>query len=292
MHNRKLTNKGVTHFLFTVPALVIYSIFFMSPVVLGIYYSFTNWNGISKTHKFVGFENYFAVLKSQRFFDSISFNFKYSVLLIIIVIALSLTIALIFNTDIKGIGIYKSIYFFPAVLSLITVGLVFNEIYYRVFPLVGEALNIEFLKGNILAKKETAMYGILLVDVWKAVTIPTILFLTGIKSIPINLYEAASIDGANGWQRFKAITLPYLTPTFSMVFILQLKAGLVIFDYIVALTSGGPGRVTESIGLLIYQHGMVEFKYSYAVTESVLLFIILAVISFAQIMLTRKRNAV
>ena len=279
-----------TDFLITIPGLVLYAFLFMVPVGMGIYYSFTDWNGGSKSYDIIGFQNYIKLFSDKRFLGAMGFTVKYTVLLITGVVIISLTTALILNSSIKFSDFFKSMFFFPAVLSLMTVGLIFKEIYYRALPLLGGLLNIEVLKTNILANPDLAMYGILFANIWTASAIPMVLFYAGLKNVPTDLYEAAGIDGATVWQKFKSITIPYILPTFSMVFILQLKNGLSVFDYVMALTGGGPGGATESIGVLIYKGAFEERRFGYAVSESVILLIVIAAVSLVQVKMTKSKE--
>lgn len=293
MRNRKKVHHKagqITDFLITIPGFLLYSFLFMVPVAMGFYYSFTDWNGVSKSYNIIGFQNYLKLFSDSRFLGSFRFTVKYTVLLIIGVVVISLTTALILNSKLKFAGFFRAMFFFPAVLSLMTVGLIFKEIYYRAVPLLGEWLNIEILKTNILSNPDVAMYGILIANIWTASAIPMVLFYSGLQNVPTDLYEAASMDGATFWQKFKSITVPYILPTFSMVFILQLKDGLGVFDYIMALTGGGPGGATESIGTLIYKGAFEERRFGYAVSESIILLFIIALVSMIQVKITQKKE--
>lgn len=281
----------LTHILFTFPAMILYLVFFVYPVLLGIYYSSTNWDGISRKYSFIGIDNYVRIIQDERFYRALLFNLKYSVLLLIGIILISLVLALLMHARIRYKPVFKAIYFFPAVLSLITVGLIWNEIFYRVVPSIGKMLGIEALSHNILSNPDTAMYGILIVNVWQGVSVPIILFLAGLQSIPSEMYEASLIDGANSLQRFVYITLPFLIPVLNVVFIVTLKGGLMVFDYIMTLTQGGPGFATESISLLIYNHAFTERKFGYSVAESVVLLLLITAISFLHHAITNKKAA-
>jgi len=271
-----------TLFLFTVPALVLYTIFFTYPMLSGLYYSLTDWNGLSKKFNFVGIKNFTTVLSDDRIRNSLGFTVKYCILLVIFTVAISLTLALLLNSKIRMQSFVRSVYFFPTVLSLITVGLIFNQIYYQILPIIGKTLHIGFLSSNILANAKLAPYGILFVNLWQGVAIPTVLFIAALQSVPADLIEAAKIDGATGFQRFKSVVIPFLIPVMNIVIILTLKAGLTLFDYVKAMTDGGPGRATESIGVLVYTYAFQEMKFSYGVTLSVVLFIIITFVSVFQ----------
>ena len=277
-------------FLFTVPATVLYCIFFIYPIAIGIMYSFTDWNGLAKDFKFIGLANYIEAFTNKRFQNAVLFNIKFTILAVILVVGISLILALIFNSDIRLKSFFRGIFFFPAVLGMLVVGLIFNEIFYRVVPVIGKAMNISWLSTNILASKSTAMYGVLIVDVWLVVAMATVMLLAGLQSTPMELYEAAELDGANKWQRFRYITMPFLLPVLSVVLILQIKNGLTVYDIIVALTNGGPGGATESLSILIYNHGFKEVKFSYAIAEAIILTIVICAISFVQTSISNKKK--
>ena len=277
-------------FIFTVPATVLYCIFFIYPIAIGITYSFTDWNGLAKDFKFIGLANYIEAFTNKRFQNAVLFNIKFTILAVILVVGISLILALIFNSDIRLKSFFRGIFFFPAVLGMLVVGLIFNEIFYRVVPVIGKAMNISWLSTNILASKSTAMYGVLIVHVWLAVAMATVMLLAGLQSTPMELYEAAELDGANKWQRFRYITMPFLLPVLSVVLILQIKNGLTVYDIIVALTNGGPGGATESLSILIYNHGFKEVKFSYAIAEAIILTIVICAISFVQTSISNKKK--
>ncbi|MEG1775404.1 MAG: sugar ABC transporter permease, partial [Clostridia bacterium] len=128
------------------------------------------------------------------------------------------------------------------------------------------------------------------VHLWQGVALPTLLFLAGLQTIPTELYEAASIDGANAWHQFKSITFAYLLPTLSVVLVLVVKQGLMVFDYVKAMTEGGPGGATQSIALLIYTNGFERNKYSYSIAQAIMTGILIAMISVFQIKLTSKKK--
>lgn len=288
----KKSRRNWTFALFTVPGFLLYSFFFITPVILGIYYSMTDWNGISRDFDFIALDNYKKIFQTSQFIDSLSFTLKYTILLVVFVIFFGIIIALLLNRKIKGRSFFRAIYFIPAVLSLLTVGLIFNQICYYIIPEIGKTLHIEILSQNPLADKNLAMWTILFVNLWQGLAIPTLLFLAGLQGVPIDLYEVATLDGATSWEKFRYITLPFILPVVSVVFVLTFKSGLMVFDYIIAMTEGGPGNATKSVAMLIYQHGFTQNKYSYSIAEAIIVGIIIAAISGIQIFLTNKKKAV
>ncbi|MDR2185378.1 MAG: sugar ABC transporter permease [Treponema sp.] len=277
--------------LFTAPGLALYALFFIFPVIMGFYYGMTDWNGITRRYHFIGLRNFFAVFQDKRFGRAILFNLRYCVLLTACIAVLGIVIALLLNRKIRGITFFRAAHFLPAVLSGLTVGLIFNQILYRALPPAGQALGIGWLSNNLLSSPRTAMTGILFVHVWQGVSMPTLLFLAGLQAVPEELLEAAAIDGAGPFRRFRQVTFPFLLPVLSVVMVLTVKSGLMVFDYVKALTDGGPGGSTESISLLIYSNAFVENKYSYAIAEAVLAGVLIALISAVQISITNKKMA-
>lgn len=288
MKHKKINYNELAFYLFTIPALILYTCFFIFPVITGIYYSMTDWNGMNRTYNFVGLKNFINIFHDMSFKNAINFNIKYSIMLVLGINAISLALAMLLNTKIKCKTLFRSIYFFPAVLSLITVGLIWNEIYYQVLPFIGNKLGIGFLSKNILSSGKTAIYGILITNLWQGVAVPTILFIAALQSIPADLYEAATLDGASSFQQFRYITIRFLIPILNINFLLTLKSGLMIFDYIVALTDGGPGGATESIGILMYNHAFGDMKFSQSIAESIFIFFIIAAVSIIQFKVQNK----
>lgn len=290
MVHKRFTEKNITMFLFTVPATFLYLLFFIYPIVVGGYFSLTNWDGIRSQYKFIGLDNYKNLLTNSRFQRAALFNIKYTLLLIVFITGISLFLALILNSKIKAKEFFRGVYFFPAVVSMLTVGLIFNEIFMRALPALGELTGIEFLKSSLLSNAKTAVWAILIVNVWQGVAIPTVLLMAGLQNVPSELLEAASLDGANKWNVFKSIILPFLSPVLTVVIVLVIKDGLTIYDYIVALTNGGPGGATESVSLLIYNHGFKEVKFAYGIAEAMILTVVICAISFIQVGLNNKKK--
>lgn len=286
-----MTRERITTYgLFCLPGFIAYCVFLIFPILMGIYYSFMDWNGISKSYNFIGFANYAKLFTDKKFGEALLFNFRYTIMLIIGVVVISVILALLLNKEFKGRSFFRTLYFLPAVLSMITVSLVFKQIFFYVLPAIGKALGIEALSTNILASKQNAIYGVLFVHLWQGVALPTLLFLAGLQTIPTELYEAAAIDGANGWQQFKHITVAYLIPTLSVVLVLLVKQGLMVFDYVKSMTAGGPGTATQTIALLIYNNGFERNRYSYSIAQAIATGVIIALISAIQIQASNRKK--
>lgn len=289
-HSAMTRERITTYGLFCLPGFIAYCVFLIFPILMGIYYSFMDWNGISKGYNFIGFANYAKLFTDKKFGEALLFNFRYSIMLIVGVVVISVVLALLLNKEFKGRSFFRTLYFLPAVLSMITVSLVFKQVFFYVLPAIGKSLGIEALSTNILASKQNAIYGVLFVHLWQGVALPTLLFLAGLQTIPTELYEAAAIDGANGWQQFKHITVAYLIPTLSVVLVLLVKQGLMVFDYVKSMTAGGPGTATQTIALLIYNNGFERNRYSYSIAQAIATGVIIALISAIQIQASNRKK--
>ena len=209
------------------------------------------------------------------------FTGKYTIALVIIVMVLAMTLTLLLTYVVAARfrTAFRSVIFFPAVLSLITISLTWNQIMYRVLPQLGEMLHIAWLSKNLLGDPATAMWGVIFINVWQGTAIPFVILLAGIQNVPTDLYEAAKIDGANSLKLFTNITIPFMIPTINVAFVMVLKGGLTVFDIIQATTAGGPMRTTESAGILIYQLTFNDNKAGLSSAYAVLLLIAIGVIS-------------
>lgn len=275
-------------YLFILLPFILQLIFFFFPLIRGFLYSLTDWSGLTRQYNYIGMDNYVRILSDSRFIASVRFTAIFTIALIVGEIVIGLAVALLLNEKIPGVGIFRTAYFFPAVLSTVTIGLIFNQVFNYGLPQIGEWLNIEPLKQNILANPKTAVIGVIFVALWQGVAMPIIIFLAGIQSIPEDILEAASIDGATKWQTFFKIKLPFLLPSISMVFILALKSGLTAFDNIYALTGGGPESSTTSLGLLVYNTAFQLNRVGYANAIAVVLFGLIVVISIIQLRISKR----
>ncbi len=286
----KHTERNITHALFILPNLALYLVFTIFPIFVGLYYSFTNWNGIRQEFEFIGIDNYTRMFTDPRFIRAMSFNIRYAALLIICITVLSIVLGILLNQNLKAKSFFRSAYFFPSVIGMLSTGLIFNQIFGQGLPVIGEVLNIEALQQNILARPESAIFGVLFVNVWQGVAIPTVLVLAGLQTIPLELLESASLDGASKWHIFKKITIPFLMPIISIILVMVLKEGLMVYDYILALTEGGPAGSTESLTMLIMKQGFDEQKFSYAIAQAIFVSAVIIIISVFQLEATNKRR--
>ncbi|WP_332630520.1 carbohydrate ABC transporter permease [Halalkalibacter flavus] len=277
------------YLLMILPAFIIFFAFHTFPVIQGFFYSFTNYRGYGDWN-FVGFRNYINVFQDSRAMDAYIFTFKFAIVSTVLVNIISLVIALGLNAKIKFSKTLRGVYFMPNILSVLIVGFIFNYIFAVFLPSIAQNLGMTTLATNILGNPDLAWVGIVIVAVWQAAAFNTILYLAGLATIDQGLYEASNLDGANKWQEFWKITFPLIAPFFTINMVLAMKNFLMVFDHIMALTGGGPGRSTESISLLIYRGGFQGGEFAYQSANAVIYFIVIVTISIIQIRFLQKRE--
>ena len=211
----------------------------------GIRYSFTDWDGMSIKFHFIGWKNYRLLLQNPNFLNSMKVTVIYSILLVTGVIVVSLILSISLNSLKKFKTFIKSVYFVPAMIGGVTIALIWDQLYYRVVPMIGQALGIQWMSQSLLISRKTALPAVVFVQLWQAVALPTVIFIAGLQQIPDDEYESAKMDGASPVQRFRYITMPYLVPTVMVNLVLTIKQGFTSFDFPYALTGGGPVRSTE-----------------------------------------------
>ena len=285
----KMTDRQKTYIFMVLPALILFVVFNTIPLITGAMYSFTNYRGYG-SYEWVGLRNYIDLFSDSRVGNSYLFTFKYALAGTILVNLLSLILALGLNSKIKCKSMLRGVYFLPNILGGLIIGYIFSFIFTYIIPTVGSALHIGFLENSILASEKYAWIGVLIVGVWQAVAMNTIIYISGLQTIPAEIYEAGMIDGANRRQTFKDLTLPMLMPFVSTNFILSTKNMLMVFDQIMALTKGGPAQSTESISYLIYKNGMDGGQFGFQSANAVIFFVVIVTISIIQMVITNKKE--
>ena len=286
---KKMSDRQKTYILMLLPAIILFVIFNTIPLITGAMYSFTNYRGYG-SYEFVGLRNYIDLFSDSRVGNSYLFTFKYAIAGTILVNLLSLLLALGLNSKIKCKSLLRGVYFLPNILGGLIIGYIFSFIFTSIVPAIGSALHIGFLENSILASEKYAWIGVLIVGVWQAVAMNTIIYISGLQTIPGDIYEAGMIDGAGKWQTFKSLTLPMLMPFVSTNLILSTKNMLMVFDQIMALTKGGPAQSTESISYLIYKNGMDGGQFGFQSANAVVFFVVIVTISVIQMAVTNKKE--
>ncbi len=278
-----------TYFLMLLPALALFILFNTLPLITGAFYSFTNYRGYG-SYDFVGLRNYIDLFGDSRVGGSYLFTFKFAIAGTVLVNIISLILALGLNSKIKFKSLLRGIYFIPNILSGLIVGFIFGFLFTYIIPAAASYLGIGFLSSSILASEKTAWIGVLIVGVWQAVAMNTIIYISGLQTIPSDIYEASSIDGSGRWNTFRRLTLPLMAPFISINLILSTKNMLMVFDQIMSLTKGGPAQSTESISYLIYNNGMSGGQFGFQSANAVIFFIVIVAISVIQMVISGRKE--
>lgn len=284
---KKMNDRERTFLLMTIPILILFFLFNTLPLIKGAIYSFTNFKGYG-TYDWVGIRNYVDLFQDGRVGRSYWFTFKLALVSTIVVNVISLILALGLNSKIKFKSTLRGLYFIPNILGALVVGYIFNYFFTYILPAIVQMLGGE--GTSMLASTKWAWIAIMIVCAWQSIAMNTIIYISGLQTVPEDVYEAGSIDGATGWAQFKNLTFPLILPFFSINMVLCMKNFLMVFDQIMALTKGGPAQSTESISYLIYNNGMSGGQFGFQSANAVVFFIMIVVISVAQMTFTSKRE--
>ena len=270
-----------TFMLITIPILALFICFNTIPLIRGVIYSFTNFKGFGK-YDWVGFRNYMDLFTDARVGKSYLFTIKLAIVSTVVVNVLSLILALGLNGKIRAKGFFRGAYFLPNILGSLVVGYIFNYFFTYILPALADMMGITSLSTSILSSPSKAWVGVMIVCAWQAVAMNTIIYISGLQTVPEDVYEAGGLDGATGWKQFRYLTFPLIIPFFSINMVLCVKNFLMVFDQIMALTKGGPAQSTESISYLIYNNGMAGGQFGFQSANAVVFFIVIVAISVAQ----------
>ena len=239
--------------------LALYILFFLLPSLMGVAYSFTDWNSrsvLNGTH-FVGLQNYIEIFTSDKnYLDGIGHTLMFTVVSNIVKLIPALLIAIMLQEGLRGQGFYRTVMYLPSILPFVIIGLIFKSILnYNTGILNGafEFLHMDFLKQKWLSDLGVVWKSIIGVDAWRGIGYVMTIFLAGLNTIPKSYYEAAQIDGANFWQRLRYVTLPMLTGSIMINLVFGITYGLKVFDIVYVLTNGGPGHATEVLTTYAFQ---------------------------------------
>jgi ABC-type sugar transport system permease subunit len=286
----RTARRAVTGYLFLLPALALMGVFTFYPFVQGLTLSFQSWDGVGAT-SWVGVSNYQRVIGDNIFWASLGNAAIFGAVGFVLGNILSLGMALAVNSLRRGATFYRVAYYLPGVFSVVVVGMMFAWILQGSIGILNRALGavgLEMLQHRWLTDPETAMPSVALVYVWFHWGFGFLLFLAGLQSVPRELHEAASIDGAGAWGRFRFVTWPQLIPVTTIVSVLTLLGALQIFGTVQVLTNGGPGYLTEVPTLRIYKEGFQFHRFGVAAAMSVVFGSILVALSLVQIWLGRR----
>lgn len=285
--------KEISWLGFILPALIVYTILTMIPLVQTLALSFTDWDGYAMTDlNFVGLKNFISVLQDKSMKAALWNTIFYSVLFPVVTTVFAIPLAVMLNSKMATRNLQRAVFFFPSVPSAIILGYLWA---YILAPTSSGLLNkflglLGFAPVMWLAKPATAMFSVFMVNLWSTVGWHACIYLAALQGISQEYYEAATVDGATIWQKFWKVTFPMLAPAMTTSVMLLLLNSLKLFDLPFALTNGGPGTATTMISQMIIKTGFVDKSYGKATAMSAIFFVFILIASVLQLTLMRRRE--
>jgi multiple sugar transport system permease protein len=284
-----------TAYLFNAPGLLLFAVFVVYSLYTSFTISFHEWNILEPEKPFVGLQNYREMAQDGRFWSSVGRSVYFTVGSVIPTMVIALALAMLLNAKIRALGLFRTLYYLPVITPLVIAAIIWKWVYNADFGLANyylERLGIIDEPLLWLSDPNLAMPAVILVNIWKGVGFNMVVYLAGLQAIPQEFYEAAEVDGAGPWQRFRKITFPLVAPTTFFLLVINTIGAMKTFDTIFVMTSGGPpgpGGATTTVVYYIYTQAFQFFRMGYASALAYTLFLLLFVVSFAQFRWYLKR---
>lgn len=280
---------GAPYVFMVLPALIIFVTFFIAPLIYTAKYSFYNWTNFSQEITFNGLENYKSIFEDDILVRSIKNTLIFAIVTVTVQSMISLPVSVFLNSKLRGRNIYRAIFFAPAVLSTLVVGYLWKYLMSSSdYGFINQILTgLGFEKVNFLGDAKIALFAIITISVWQWFGWSMVIYLGSLQSISGDLYEAASVDGANGFQKFWHITIPGLAPAIKINFVTSTISGLKIFDLILSTTNGGPAHQTETILSLMFAK-FSEGNYGYAAAFGMVFLVVSMLVAAVMLGLFKK----
>jgi multiple sugar transport system permease protein len=280
---------GIYPYLLVAPALLFITIVSLYPTLYSLYLSLTrSKRGVTE---FVWFDNFQKILRSSDFMESLRNTLVFSSLYVLLTVVIAFGLALILNRKMKLTALYMTIIFLPWILSEITTGVVWRWMFYQDTGILQNLLAPIFNNVAIISRPWGAMGIVIAATVWRSISFAMLLILAGLQTVPREVNDAASIDGANGWKAFRLITWPLVLPTTIVTTVFMTIQAVNGVGMILSITEGGPGRATEVLGLQMYRQAMQYYNFGYAAALSVILLILNVILASLYLRALQRENA-
>ena len=291
---RRRRSGGLSPWLFALPALAVYVVFLVYPSVTSLFFSFTDWDGLSPGYNIVGLENYVAMANDPVILTALKNNAIWTVVTLSVPLVVGLALAILLNGKVRGKPILRLIFYTPAVLPLVSIASIWGWLYNPEYGAINAFLRLiglDALAQPWLGQDSTALAAIMVPAIWVRVGFPMLLYLAALQGIPQEMYEAATVDGATRSQQFWHITMPSLRPAHYIVLALSLIDSFKVFDLIYATTYGGPGTATQVMGTWMYANVFQYYQAGYGTAIAVVITVIAIVVSIPYVLSQTKEHA-
>lgn len=286
------TKKRRTLYLFVLPALLLYLFFWITPVLMSFYYGFTNWTGIG-TYRFIGLKNFNYLLSDGTLITALKNTFLYALFSVVYGNFQSLAIAMLLNIGLRMRGLFRTVFYIPALFSTIVIGFIWSYVYAPHVGMIAEVMKFSGLGDfvpNFLGSPNTSLLSTAFVEQWKASGVMTVIYLAGLQGISDEVLESAKIDGCNALQTTLFVKLPLLSNTITINVMLGLISGFKAFDYIFTMTHGGPGTSSATLMYTVYKMAFVENQYGLAEALAAVAFLLILAVSVIVLLFMKRRE--
>ncbi len=284
--------KPWTPYLYLLPTLLVLGLFVFYPLVRAVGFSFTSYNLLSAP-QWLGVKNYIHLFQSPDFYRVLFNSLKYFLVVVPVLVILPMLVAVLVNDkSLKGITVFRTLFYFPVVTSMVVAGIIWKWMYTErgiLNYLLVDLLGLASAPIQWLTNPNIALFAVMAVTIWKGIGYYMVIYLAGLQSISPELYEAATIDGASSWRQLVQITMPLLAPTTAVVAIMSSMAAMKVFDEVYVITGGGPFGATRTLVFEIYDTAFDKLSFGYASAMGVVLFLILFVFSLLSIRTSEKK---
>lgn len=287
---RKKNEKIKNLCIFAIPGCAIFFAVVMIPFLYGIYLTFTDWNGVSRVKNLVGGSNYKNVFLDATFWTSMGLTLKYVIISVLLVNIVAFLLAYALTNGIKGQNFFRAGFFTPNLIGGVVLGFIWQFIFSRVLVNVGTTMNWVIFSKSWLADPDKAFWSLVIVTVWQLSGYMMLIYIAGFTGLSADVLEAASIDGATGFQRMKSIILPLMVPSFVICLFFTLSRAFMVYDVNLTLTGGEPYGTTKLVAMYVYDKAFTSREYGMGQAEAFILFILVAAISGVQIYLGKKKE--
>lgn len=284
-----MVKKKVSYWLFLAPVLITFAVAQVIPFIMGIFYSFTNWNGVSSDVTLNGLSNYIAIFKDPDFGNAFLFTIEYTIVAVILLNVFGFLLAMLSTRESRISKILRTIFFMPNLIGGLILGFIWLFIFMQVFQNIGEATHQVWLTGW-LSNQKTGFFGLVILTIWQMAGYYMLIYIAAIQNVPTEVIEASKIDGANAFQRTWNITMPLIRPAFTICLFLTLSNSFKLYDQNLSLTNGGPADSTTMLAMNIYRTAFVNNQFGQAQAKAVIFFIVVAVVGLTQVYLSSRKE--